>query len=87
MPPDQYDSRAAADYLVSEYARSTVPAALATGAAVSRRVAGERRRHVAAALSTVAGVDSAEYESARLSRDAGDPSDILRIYSKYMERS
>ena len=87
VPADMYDADAAARYLVGEYTKSITQELVDVASGVADRFHDRTREVVDAAVSSVAGVGMDEYRLARLRRDAGDPSDLLRIYARYVERS
>lgn len=81
-----FDRDAATSYLLSRYADDSLVRLVSRADGVARRKAASAGDAVSAAVRSVTGVSPREYALARMSRDAGDPSDLLRIYSKFIER-
>lgn len=83
---EDYDADAAVDFLAKEFVRSNLPSAVSVAESVARSQKAERRASTDEAVMSVTGVSPSELGMAQLARDAGDPSDLLRIYSKYIAR-
>lgn len=83
---EDYDTDAAVDFLAKEFVRSNLPSAVSVAESVARSQKAERRASTDEAVMSVTGVSPSELGMAQLARDAGDPSDLLRIYSKYIAR-
>lgn len=83
---EDYDADAAADFLAKEFVRSNLPSMVSVAEGVARSQKAERRALTDEAVMSVTGVSPSELGMAQLARDAGDPSDLLRIYSKFIER-
>ena len=83
---EDYDAGAAADFLAKEFMRSNLPSMVSVAEGVARSQKAERRAATDDAVMAVTGVSPFELGRAQLARDAGDPSDLLRIYSKFIVR-
>ena len=83
---EDYDADAAADFLAKEFVRSNLPSAVSVAEGVARSQKAERRASTDEAVVSVTGVSPSELGMAQLARDAGDPSDLLHIYSKFITR-
>ena len=86
VPVEAFDRSAAESYLVGEYSRAAVPRAVERAMSAVAAEDAARRNATAQSVVGATGVSPAEYTAARMARDAGDPSDLLRIYSRFIRR-
>lgn len=84
--PEAFDREGASRYLLSEYVRGTVQQDFRLADMIAQGKTEEKSRAVAQAIQLTTGVSAQEYDYARAARAAGDSSDLLRIYSKFIAR-
>lgn len=86
MPPERFNRGAAAGYLLGELAGHLATRFYDDAVSLAAERKAEHDGEVARAVASVAGVTPNEYGQAVVSKRAGDPSDLLRIYSKFIAR-
>lgn len=83
-PDDDLDSSAAFDYLMGEYGQRMAAQVFAESVQVATAYGDARRNMVNRAVSDAAGMSAAQFDEARVRHNAGESSDILRAYGKFL---